>query len=228
MFLEVAIAAGAKPRSRTPFFSLDASDRAWAEAFFGAEAGLPARDPARLKVVAIHPGGSKAPRAWSASRYAELAARLFKDEGLRPMVVGDTGDAAAGAEIAAAVPGTILSAGRTTVRRMAALMERCALFVGNDSGPMHIAGALGTPSVGIFGPGTPGKTAPRGEDLRFEAVTLQFPCSPCRQDFFKECEPSPAGKPFCLENLTVEMVAAACRRVLRAAPRVSSAPPSSL
>ena len=49
----------------------------------------------------------------------------------------------------------------------------------------HIAGALGTPTVGIFGPGIPEKTAPRAKPGRFEAVTLRFPCSPCKQDFFK-------------------------------------------
>ena len=135
----------------------------------------------RRPFVVIHPGGSKAPRAWHAARFAELARALADERGLVPLVVGDAGDAEAGAEVARAVPETVVAAGRTTVRRMAALIERSALFVGNDSGPMHIAGAVGTPAVGIFGPGIPEKTAARAKPGFFEPVTLRFPCSPCRQ-----------------------------------------------
>ena len=232
-FLEVAEACGCVVSTREPFFALAQEDRAWATEFLAGAAGsgasvrgaavpgasVPGAAPASL--LAIHPGGSKAPRAWHAARFAELAGALADERGLVPMVVGDTGDAAAGEEIARAVPGTIIAAGSTTVRRMAALIERSALFVGNDSGPMHIAGAVGTPAVGIFGPGTPEKTAPRTKPGRFEAVTLRFPCSPCKQDFFRECDPAPSGKPWCIEKIEAETVLAACRRVLQ-----TSSPPS--
>lgn len=228
-FLEVAESCGCVPLTREPFFILADADRAWAEGFLDGAArsdeagagspapssGLRTERPAR-SFLAIHPGGSKAPRAWHAPRFAELARTLARERGLVPVVVGDAGDAAAGEEVARAVPGTVISAGRTTVRRMAALIERSALFVGNDSGPMHIAGAVGTPAVGIFGPGIPEKTAPRAKGGRFEAVTLRFPCSPCKQNFFRECDPAPSGKPYCLENLEVDTVLAACRRVLDA------------
>jgi len=234
-FLEVAEACGCTPTTRVPFFALADEDRAWAEGFLDgaaregggaaaqgrdAAAALPPRAAeapgARRPFVAIHPGGSKAPRAWHAERFAELARALGAERGLVPLVVGDAGDAAAGAEIARAVPGTLVAAGRTTVRRMGALIERSALFVGNDSGPMHIAGAVGTPTVGIFGPGTPEKTSPRGGPGTFEPVTLRFHCSPCKQNFFRECDPAPSGKPYCLENLDVAAVLAASRRVLDA------------
>lgn len=227
-FLEVAEACGCRPTNRQPFFALSAEDRSWAAAFlrfeptaaFASSAGtfdVDASFRERRTVsrfVAIHPGGSKAPRAWHVSRFAELATRLQSSHGLVPLIVGDQSDAASGEEIARAVPNTLVSAGRTTVRQMGALIERSRLFVGNDSGPMHIAGALGTPGVGIFGPGTPEKTAPRTAGSPFEAVTLRFHCSPCRQDFFRECDPAPSGKPHCLEGIDVEAVAAACGRAL--------------
>lgn len=239
-FLEVAEACGCTPTTRDPFFVLADEDRAWAEGFLDgasregdrataraapAPAPLGAGDAGvvRRPFVAIHPGGSKTPRAWHASRFAELARTLAEERGLVPLVVGDAGDAAAGEDIARAVPGTLIAAGRTTVRRMGALIERSALFVGNDSGPMHIAGAVGTPTVGIFGPGTPEKTSPRGGSGAFEAVTLRFPCSPCKQNFFEECDPAPSGKPYCLENIDVATVLAASRRVLDA-PRSAAKP----
>jgi len=84
---------------------------------------------------------------------------------------------------------------------MAALVERCALFLGNDSGPMHVAAAVGTPTVAVFGPGVPTKTAPYVPEDRRREVTRSYPCAPCRQDFFRECSPAPSGKPWCLESV---------------------------
>ena len=226
-FLEVAVACGCKPASCRPFFILADEDRSWAEAFLHEAAGqlerggitrIPGarRQPEHL--VAIHAGGSKGPRAWPAGRFAELAARLFELKGLVPLVVGDAGDLPAGTEIVRAVPRALLAAGRTSVRQMGALIERCRLFVGSDSGPMHIAAALGVPTVGIFGPGMPEKTAPREAPGGFEAVSLRYPCSPCRQDFFHECDPAPSGKPYCLEEITVDRVASASLRLLSSPP----------
>jgi ADP-heptose:LPS heptosyltransferase len=79
---------------------------------------------------------------------------------------------------------------------------------------MHLAAALGTPVVPVFGPGTPRQTAPLvGPDL-CRPVTLAFPCSPCRQDFFRECAKGPGGKPCCLEDLHVERVVEAAEGIL--------------
>ena len=94
------------------------------------------------------------------------------------------------------------------------ILERCHLFVGNDSGPMHVAAALGVPTVGIFGPGTPRRTRPTSRGGRVVTVGGDYPCSPCRQDFFRECPPSPAGKPFCLEEIGVMDVELAAARLL--------------
>ena len=91
--------------------------------------------------------------------------------------------------------------GQGGIARMAALVARCDLFLGNDSGPMHIAAAVGTPTVSIFGPGVPWKTAPYVPADRRREVTRHFPCAPCKQDFFRECDPAPSGKPWCLESI---------------------------
>ena len=209
-FLEVALACGCVPGSREPFFYLSDADRRWAAEFLRQAGTAPG-----ARLVTIHTGGSKAPRAWHADRFAALARRLSGKHDLAPVIVGDAGDLAAARMVKESVPAAVIAAGASSVRGMAALIEASSLFVGNDSGPMHIAGALGTPVVGIFGPGIPEKTAPRGERIRFEAVTRRFPCAPCRQNFFRECEPASSGKPYCLEEIDVESVAAACDRVLR-------------
>src|SRR5207247_728847 len=68
-----------------------------------------------------------------------------------------------------------------SIKVTGALLESCHLFVRNDSGPMHVAAALGVPTIGIFGPGTPRRTAPIGSRGRVIAVSKDYPCSPCRQ-----------------------------------------------
>ena len=98
-----------------------------------------------------------------------------------------------------------------------ALIERCHLFIGNDSGPMHVAAALGVPVLALFGPGSPRRTAPVAARGRVIALSKDYPCSPCRQDFFRECPPSPAGKPFCLEEIRVPEVESAAVELLERA-----------
>jgi heptosyltransferase-2 len=69
-------------------------------------------------------------------------------------------------------------AGRLTLRQAIAVLSHCRLFVGNDSGMMHIAAALGLPLVAIFGPTEPGRTAPLAE--RFRLLYHGADCAPCR------------------------------------------------
>lgn len=97
-----------------------------------------------------------------------------------------------------------MAVGTTSLRQSMALLARCRLLVCNDSGVMHLAAALNIPLVAIFGPQSPVKFGPWGENCR--VVYRKVSCSPCRQRFFKECEPSLRGKPECLEALTVEEV----------------------
>jgi hypothetical protein len=93
------------------------------------------------------------------------------------------------------------------LKEVAGILATCDLFVGNDSGPMHLAAALRVPTVGIFGPGRGRTTGPVGPPNRVAVIERDYPCAPCRQDFFRECPPAPSGKPFCLEEIKVDEVA---------------------
>lgn len=212
IFLEVARAAGCDASDRTLFFPVSGEARAWAAAF------LEERGASRFPLLAaLHVGASKRPRAWHAERFAEAARRIGEAHGAGFVLLGGKGDAADLAPAASVLGERALDAsGLTTLPRMAALIERCRLLVGNDSGPMHVAAALGVPVVAVFGPGDPGRTAPYvpAGAGRVEVVSRHYPCAPCRQAFFSECYPSPAGKPMCLESVTVEEVVAAAGRIL--------------
>jgi len=229
-FLRVAMAAGGEPGDppRPVLFHLDEADRAFARAFHERTGA----DRFRL-LAAVATGCSKRPRAWHPSRFAELARRLVDAQGAGILVLGGPGDRAdADIVLRAAGEAGIDAVGTTTVRQLGALIERCGLFIGNDSGPMHVAAALDVPVLAIFGPGVPAKTGPWMPSDRRAVVTNAFHCAPCRQDFFRECAPSAALEPACIETVSVDQAATALTGLLRrvvvpAGPAGSGAAPSS-
>ena len=119
------------------------------------------------------PGTNWPTKRWPVERFAELVGPLRERFGLTSVVAGGAGDV----EIAKQVPGEINVAGQTTLPQLVALLQRASLVIANDSGPMHIAAALGRPLVTLFGPTNPVRTGPYGRD---DAVLrLAIPCSPC-------------------------------------------------
>ena len=213
-FLGIARALGCRIDDPFPTFHLAQEDRLRAQALL-AEAGLLGHAP----LLAVHAGASKEPRAWHAERFAELGRRLARRYGARVILLGSAGERDQLQRIAAALPpGAAFVPGPALPMKVTgAVLETCHLFVGNDSGPMHVAAALGVPTIGIFGPGSPRRTAPLASRGRVIVVGMDYPCSPCRQKFFRECPPSPAGKPFCLEEIRVEDVEAAAEELLQGA-----------
>lgn len=189
-------------------FPLEEADREEARRVLRA-AGIEGR-----RFAVFHIAASKAPRAWHAARFGALAAGLLREAGLLPVLVGAPGDAEVHGALRAVCPEALDLAGKTSLRGMAALLEGAALFVGNDSGPMHLAAALGVPVVALFGPGSPDKTAPLSPEGGLRVVYAALPCSPCRQAFWQECAPSPEGKPPCLEAVSPDAALAAALSLL--------------
>ena len=155
IFSEVARAAGCEIGDPRPSFPIAAGDLAWADGF------LRERGAERFTfLVALHVGASKPPRAWHRERFAEAARRVAESREAGVVLLGGPGDAADMQAIARSLGDRAIDAcGKSTIGGMAALIARCGIFLGNDSGPMHVAGALGLPVVAIFGPGDPDRTA---------------------------------------------------------------------
>lgn len=167
--------------------------------------------------VAIHPGGSKAPRRWHAERYGILCQKLIKDFGAKIILLGGGGDSKAVEQIMNfCPPDKAFSLLGLNLKEIAAAIKRSKLFIGNDSGMMHLAALVGTPLVGIFGPGNPAATGPFTSPDKQVIVTKNYPCSPCRQKFFKECTPSPHNKPYCIEDISVKDVVGVLDKVVDA------------
>jgi heptosyltransferase-2 len=169
----------------------------------------------RGRFAVFHVGASKAPRAWHAARFGEVARRLEGAACLRPVLVGTHADALFHREFLSACPSAVNLEGQTSLGGMAALVSKTALFVGNDSGPMHVAAAVGARVVAVFGPGAPHKTAPYLPPESLRVVYAELPCSPCRQAFWKECRPCPSGKPPCLEGIHPDAVLGACLELIK-------------
>lgn len=120
-------------------------------------------------VVAFHPGADHFPaKRWPAERFARLADELAERYGARIVLVGGPGDVALAEAVGRQVrrAAVLNLAGRLALLETAAVLERADLMVGNDSGPLHMAAAVGTPVVALFGPSEPRHFAPLGAHHR--------------------------------------------------------------
>src|SRR5256712_4571620 len=164
-------------------------------------------DPKKV-LIGLNPGSVYGTaKRWLPERFAEVADRVAAEHGGVVLIFGGHGEEELGAALASlmAAPTVVLS-GRTTVRRLMALIKQCRLFMTNDTGPMHIATAFGVPTVAIFGPTDPLTTSPFGSG--HELVRHPVDCSPC---LLRECPIDHR----CMQGISVEMVHAAAMRQLQ-------------
>ena len=158
----------------------------------GARFGLPER------WVALCPGAEYGPaKQWPSAHFATLAARAQR-AGYAVAVLGTPRDAATGQAIAAQTPGVRNLCGVTQLDEAVALLADCSGAVSNDSGLMHIAAALGRPTVGVYGSTDPRHTPPAAHHSA--VLWLQLECSPC---FARTC---PLGHLHCLWQIQPEAV----------------------
>jgi heptosyltransferase-2 len=160
--------------------------------------------------IAIAPGAAfLGARCWPAERYGELCRRLAAELGWPCVLLGRRDEHALGATVRAVAGGvrTVDLTGRADVRTLVGILARATVFVGNDSGPAHVAAALGLPGVTIFGSTSERRTGPVGHGIR--VLRRQLPCAPC---FQPSC---PLGHLDCLRGLSVDLVAEAVHQALR-------------
>jgi len=205
-FRDLAEAAGVAPGPYVPGgLSPSAAGRAEAAALTGPEG-----------YMLVHPGsGDNFPgRRWSEAGFA-AAARAALAEGARVFVTGGPLETALAARVAAAAgPGAISLAGALSLEGLIALVARALLLVSNDTGPVHMASALGVPTLALFGPNTPVLYGPLAPGSR--AFYRGLPCSPC---LTAASHRSSRCLIFtCMEAIPAGEVVHAVRRVLTGAP----------
>lgn len=176
-----------------PFLFPAEAERDWAQTALAPAADRP--------MVAVMPGAGGIYRLWAPERYAAVA-REFDARGMFVVVLGGADAAEAGRLIAAA--GALDLTGRTTLPQTAAVLARARLALSADTGVLHLAYAVGTPTVGLFGPGLHRKWAPPGHAHR--VVRKGLACSPCiRLGQLPDCPYNIA----CMREITVADVISA-------------------
>ncbi len=184
-------------------------------------AGVAAGD----RIVVIHVSAGNPFRRWPAGHFAELIAALAEGDAARRIIItsgpSEAGAAAlviakARARLTDAGASRILSCGEFSLAELRALLDRAALYIGGDSGPLHIAATTGVPIVGLYGPTLPSRSAPwRADHWVTESVDGgPLPCRPCDQ---RVCAP---GDFRCLTGIQpAQVVEAATRALLRSAAK---------
>jgi heptosyltransferase-2 len=201
-YVELIRSLGATGVNRLPTLQLKPEFAKRASALL-AEAGVGDQEI----LVGVHPGAAYGvTKRWFPERFAAVLDRLHKP-GRRILLFGGASETPLAEEISTRMrQAPVNFVGRTSVTEVTALINRCSLFLSNDSGLMHVAAALSVPQVALFGSTDPQKTAP----LNAKAVVIhptQVDCTPC----FKRRCPHDLE---CLKAITVDEVCAAAERLL--------------
>jgi lipopolysaccharide heptosyltransferase I len=154
--------------------------------------------------IELAPGGTWNSKRWPADRFAELAIRIRNELKLPVAIIGGRGETKLAAEMLKLTgsDGMVDFTGKTSLPELLALVDAGKALVCNDSGPMHIAVALGKPLTAIIGPTNANRTGPyrRSDSI----VKTDEPCSPC---YKRDCPKVPAGAlPLCMTKITADRV----------------------
>jgi len=151
--------------------------------------------------IIVQPGARWLNKRWPVENFTELVRRLAAARPeFRFAIMGSADDSAAGAAITQAAPQQCLDlTGKISLPEMIEWIRLCELMISNDTGPMHVAAALGKPVIGIFGPTEPRRTGPYGQLQNVVRIDLPYaPCLKSRCHYFKPME--------CLRAISPEMV----------------------
>lgn len=202
-YLETLMPLGIAPSDTGLELVLDESARAYARELFAGQ-GLDA-----APVVALNPGATHAVNRWPAKRFAELADLIAATTGTRVIIVGGPDDAALADDIVKLSASRPLSlAGKTTLLQLGAVLEKCRVVVSGDTGPLHLATAVGTKAIALFGAADPDRTGPVGSGHRVIRAR-SVACVPCRS---RSC--SSRSYLECMKSISAQEVADAVAGML--------------
>jgi len=201
-YLGILEGSGLRSDGRDLILQVSEKERHEAEAFLS-EYQISGGQP----LAGVSPGATYGPaKRWLPERFAALCDRLQESSGARIVILGGPGDAAVGDQVSRfmKIP-PINLCGKTTLRQAVSVIDRCHLFITNDSGLMHVAAALDIPLVAIFGSTNPNTTGPSSSKSRIVRVPMD--CSPCLKTTCPEDHR-------CMEEISVDQVYGVAKAVM--------------
>ncbi|NPU85482.1 MAG: lipopolysaccharide heptosyltransferase II [Syntrophaceae bacterium] len=199
-YLDFARYLGAEPAEPEFFLHVPEESRTRAEALLR-EGGVDPEAPFAVLSPMSYAGET---RLWEDDRFAALGDRIRLELGRAVVLTGHETGGSIGRITTAMETKALNLENRTTLKELAHLYRRAAVVVTPDSGPMHIAAAVGTPVVALFGASEPARTGPYGRI--HTVIRADLPCSPC---FKKTCDTRQ-----CMKDITVDMVLEAVREYM--------------
>ncbi|MCJ7542160.1 MAG: glycosyltransferase family 9 protein, partial [Desulfobacterales bacterium] len=156
-------------------------------------------------LIAINPVAKWETKLWPNKKFAELADMLVDQYNMKIVFTGGIKDYSIIQAITSSMKGQAINfAGKTTLTELAALYEKAALVISTDTGPMHLAAAVGTPVVALFGPTASWRTGPYGTG--HQVITAGLECSPC---FKRQCETTN-----CMYHISMDQVLTGVQKLL--------------
>jgi len=210
-YLHLAAALGVNPEPIAPQLAIKPDEIESARKKFGLET-------TSTPILALNPGAEYGPaKRWPVARFIAAAREIQQRTNCVWLILGGSSDSALAAEISSALGPRPLAvhnlAGRTSLRDLMALLKICRVLLTNDTGPMHVAAALGTPVVVPFGSTSPELTGPGlPGDPRHRLMKSDAPCAPC---FLRECPIDFR----CLNGISSDRAVAAVLEVVQAGHR---------
>ena len=168
---------GVDARDLTLSISIKQTHEDWVQQFLN-DSGVAASG----QLIAVHPGASCISKRWPAKNFAALMNAVTEKYPFNIVLIGNSSNRFIADEIKQAVPRPVIDAvGKTSVGQLASLLKRCALLVSNDSGPVHVASAVGTPVISIFGRNQAGLSPARWRPLGKDAMVFhkEVGCGVC-------------------------------------------------
>jgi len=197
---------GIEPEDKNLFMPIRPESERWVEELFRQE-GIKEKD----KLLAIHPGASCPSKVWPNDRFAQVADRLIEKYSFKVLIVSGPKDLSLAQSVIRNMQHSAINlAGKTSVSQLASILKRSRLFISNDSGPVHVASAVGAPVVSIFGRNqaglSPKRWGPVGKNdliLHKEVGCIECLAHNCVKEFA------------CLKAITTEDVLNAAESILK-------------
>lgn len=187
--------------SREPEMFFSDADRNYAEDIFQSN-GLISESP----IIGIFPGAGWLPKCWPSERFAAIADLAAENFDARTVLFAGPGEEHFVDSVAQKMESPAVKLkDRVTLCQLAAMIQKCDLFLGNDTGPMHISVAVGVPTIGLFGPGDHIGFHPLGE--KSAMIRGKVPCQPCKR--LSKCRDN-----ICMQSIAIDEVWNAVNEIL--------------